>query len=281
MAEFQPDEELSAIISDLWNADENRLQPGDDYEIDLQGYTNPWKEGSEDWAAHPLFSWVNEESLSGPTYKTFIALLDNYESETGLEEVVTEKEQLENWAFLDAIMETSVMKKAHSYLVERGCSPDDLEKFKEQLDDIWFKLYRRSRDSRDFDSSAFEHVFVGESRGKTSVLGMHNWIQFYLQEKRGNVDYKGYIRRGTPHDEIPRLLSIQFAWKDDVKPVGSTFVGVSPEFEVAMYTVAFLYRGPEDDDNIQISLGEDYQLDVVVHRFHGNTKLGTAYPMGR
>lgn len=42
------------------------------------------------------------------------------------------------------------------------------------------------------DSSGFEHVFVGETRGK-EVIGFHNWIQFYLQEKAGNVDYKGYI----------------------------------------------------------------------------------------
>ena len=27
---------MSAIISEMWNADENRLQPGDDYELDLQ-----------------------------------------------------------------------------------------------------------------------------------------------------------------------------------------------------------------------------------------------------
>ena len=39
----------------------------------------------------------------------------------------------------------------------------------------------RSRESSEFDSSAFEHVFVGESRGKSPILGMHNWIQFYLQ----------------------------------------------------------------------------------------------------
>ena len=281
MGDFEPDEELSAIISRLWDSDENRFYPGDDYEIDLQGFTKPWKEGSEDWAPHPLFSWVNEDSLQRQTYKTFIALLDNYESETGREEIVTEQEREENWAFLDAIMETTVMQKAHAYLVEKGLSPEDVGDFKEQLDDIWFKLYKRSRGSREFDSSAFEHVFVGESRGQNSVLGMHNWIQFYLQEKRGNVDYKGYLRRGTPRDDIPRLLSIQFTWKDDVKPVGSTFVGVSPEFEFAMYTVSFLYRGPEDDDNIQVSIGEDYQLEIVVHRFHRNTKLGTAYPSGK
>ena len=47
--------------------------------------------------------------------------------------------------------------------------------------------------TRNKDSSGFEHVFVGESRDK-EVIGFHNWIQFYLQEKLGNVDYQGYIR---------------------------------------------------------------------------------------
>ena len=43
------------------------------------------------------------------------------------------------------------------------------------------------------DSSGFEHVFVGETRGDKEVIGLHNWIQFYLQEKRGNIDYKGFL----------------------------------------------------------------------------------------
>lgn len=42
------------------------------------------------------------------------------------------------------------------------------------------------------DSSGFEHVFVGETRGGRTVIGFHNWIQLYLQEKLGHVDYKGY-----------------------------------------------------------------------------------------
>ena len=49
---------------------------------------------------------------------------------------------------------------------------------------------------RDFDSCGFEHVFVGESR-EHHMLGFHNWLQFYLQEQKGNIDYRGYFRRGT------------------------------------------------------------------------------------
>ena len=49
------------------------------------------------------------------------------------------------------------------------------------------------RETRVCDSSGFEHVFVGETRGDSEVIGFHNWIQFYLQEKAGHVDYQGYI----------------------------------------------------------------------------------------
>ncbi len=88
---------------------------------------------------------------------------------------------------------SQVMNAAHEYLVTKRKADQDIWKFKHQLYDLWFKLYRRTRGSRALDSSGFEHVFVGETRDKTDVLGFHNWIQFYLQEKAGNVDYQGYI----------------------------------------------------------------------------------------
>lgn len=50
------------------------------------------------------------------------------------------------------------------------------------------------------DSSGFEHVFVGETKSGTEIVGFHNWIQFYLQEKSGNLDYKGYKARN--HDLV-------------------------------------------------------------------------------
>ena len=52
------------------------------------------------------------------------------------------------------------------------------------------------------DSSGFEHVFVGETRGEKEVIGLHNWIQFYLQEKRGNIDYKGFFSGGKVKSNI-------------------------------------------------------------------------------
>ena len=49
---------------------------------------------------------------------------------------------------------------------------------------------------RGLNSCSFEHVFIGEMRDDV-FIGLHNWIQFYLQEKAGFIDYHGFFRRET------------------------------------------------------------------------------------
>ncbi|XP_059176687.1 poly(U)-specific endoribonuclease-A-like [Physella acuta] len=273
-AGFCEDSELSTIISKLWEMDDNKCFPGKDYEIDLQGFVNSTREVKEDRARNNLFAWVDEEKVfSRRTYKAFRALLDNYEMELGKAEVVTMEERRENYEFLTAIMETKVMKETHKYLVSKRAAPENVEKFKEMLHDIWFKMFRRQA-TRGEDSCSFEHVFVGEGRG-TEMIGLHNWIQFYLQEKAGNINYHGYFRRETVRDdEIIRLLAVQFTWKGiKAKPMCSVFIGSSPEFEVAAYTVCLLL---DRDGKTDVKLGE-YEVELTVHSFGRQRKLGTAY----
>ncbi|KAG7272217.1 hypothetical protein CRUP_035744 [Coryphaenoides rupestris] len=192
-------QELSEVFNQLWRLDTNRLQPGKDYIIDPQGKAGYVARGSnyaQDRARASLFSYVNEEKLQSiDTYAHFINLLDNYETSTGVAETVTSEERMENHLFLDAILATDVMKHAHAYLVREGRSPSDPMSFKRQLYDMWFRLYHRDRSGRE-DSCGFEHVFVGETKYGREIMGLHNWVQFYLQEKRGHVDYKGYKARG-------------------------------------------------------------------------------------
>ncbi len=85
----------------------------------------------------------------------------------------------------------------HSKRIIASASAADL---KQLLFNLWFKMYKRDRQSRAPDSSAFEHVFVGEisrdfKTGDMIIKGFHNWIQIYMQEKNGGkLNYKGYKR---------------------------------------------------------------------------------------
>ena len=100
-------------------------------------------------------------------------------------------------------------------------------------------LYRRSRGGCD-DSSLFEHVFFGEVKDD-KVSG--NWIQLYLEEKKGALDYCGYIKpcsyNGAATGDDDSILTLQFSWNGIEKSVGTSFMEVSPEFELALYTTFF------------------------------------------
>ncbi|XP_010218168.1 PREDICTED: poly(U)-specific endoribonuclease-B-like, partial [Tinamus guttatus] len=134
--------ELSEVFSELWDMDVNRFTPGKDYTIELQGKAGDG--ATQDGAARHLFHHVNEERMKSiKTFATFISLLDNYETSTGVAEVVTPEEIAENNHFLDAILETEVMKLAHQYLVKKNVAEANLTDFKSQLYDIWFQLYAR------------------------------------------------------------------------------------------------------------------------------------------
>ncbi|XP_070773726.1 uridylate-specific endoribonuclease B [Enoplosus armatus] len=273
---IESDRELSAMVQELWDNDVNRLKPGKDYRISLQGKAgDSMANDNNDGAGYPLFTFVDENIFKKETFLAFISLLDNYESDTGEPEIVTPEEVAENHKFLDSIIQTPTMKIAHKYLVEKHLSPADDTKFKEQLYRIWFELYARRGSSRP-DSSGFEHVFVGETRGRRTVIGFHNWIQLYLQEKLGHIDYKGYsVNANSPQpDENKHILALQFSWKNGIKPKGSIFIGVSPEFEFALYTLCFL-TSPNERVKVQFSF---YDVEIVCH--HYNQKhIGTTYPV--
>ncbi|XP_037624226.1 poly(U)-specific endoribonuclease-C isoform X2 [Sebastes umbrosus] len=271
-------QELSTIFNELWTLDVNRMTPATDYTISVQGRAGFVNQGSHvvrDHASQPLFSNVNEEKLNNiTTFSRFMKLLDNYEMSTGVTERVTTEELTEMNLFLDAVLETAVMKRAHQYLVSKAKSSSNLRHFKNQLRLIWFHLYHRQRNTG-LDSCGFEHVFVGETKSGSEITGFHNWVQFYLQENSTHLDYKGYKARDhdlPDHDD--HVLNLQFSWHGLVKPVGSAFIGTSPEFEMAIFTIVFLIN-TERSTMVVVNI-DQCQMELVVVR-HGRS-LSTAYP---
>ncbi|KAJ9436098.1 Poly(U)-specific endoribonuclease-like protein [Diplonema papillatum] len=282
---------IRGAIEWVWDLDDNRLTPGVDFILDLQGYTFYKSKG--DFARHPLFKHVDDSVFTDrPTYRTFVALLDNYEREVADAEEETHEERQETQAFLDAVLATRPMQFCAKYLANCHAAPADPAAFRRMLHALWFRGYASTKGGP-VDSSGFEHVFVGEEKG-SSITGMHNWVQLYREEAKGLLDYNGYIShdRSKPEDHI---LTLQFEWTDaedgsnQTKPMSTSFVGVSPEFEIALYTLAAL--APDNDPAIRENRGKreilcsmdelDLELNSIVWN-RGRTKMiRTAYPEER
>ncbi|VDK24589.1 unnamed protein product [Taenia asiatica] len=206
------DQDLIHLVSEIWDADPNRLKIGKDLKLDWQGIVNE-KDSPRDVAPKPLFKSVSKclkgnevakGKFNSPTFLvlSFISLLDNYEHRVGFSEVETPEEKAEIQRFLDAVLGTPTMRSFHAYLSKRKLQWDRRVKMavnkyisnvicsdlaSKFSNFVYFHVKRRG------DSSPFEHVFVGETKQK-NVLGMHSWITFCLNEKEGIVDYYGYNR---------------------------------------------------------------------------------------
>lgn len=268
--------ELGEAVQNLWDLDANRLTPNEDYVMDVQSGKKPYYK--EDFAPDPLFTSVDRDVWKRPTYAAFRALLDNYRSEVGVSEYETSTERKEVKTFLRALLQTPCMQFCHKYCLAHGKAPESKNAFLRLLCKIWFEMYNRQRGGRP-DSSGFEHVFVGEAKDG-AVSGFHNWMQFYLEEQAGTVDYRGYIKPRSNGDSNANsndhLLTLQFNWEGVEKYVGTFFVGVSPEFEMALYTMCFLVGGEENA--FELDTGTDvFGLNIKCYQMDGD-KIGTAFP---
>jgi len=83
------------------------------------------------------------------------------------------------------------------------------------------------------------------------------------------------LKQTEEMESSPRLITLQFTWnKGSGKPIGSSFIGTSPEFELAVYTTMFLMH--KELARVYIKF---YDVELVCHR-HGND-IGSAFPKSK
>ena len=71
-------------------------------------------------------------------------------------------------------------------------------------------------------------------------------------------------------------MTLQFFWhKSQAKPIGSSFIGTSPEFEMALYTLVFLR---DKGEKVPIQMAE---YEVEIHCFPHGKGIGTCYPVSK
>ncbi|XP_007254315.3 uridylate-specific endoribonuclease A [Astyanax mexicanus] len=271
------DSEIQAVSESLFALDSNKASASEVVINPQTLISNSETSAKQDRAPQPLFSRVNEGSLfSKPTYKALIALLDNYESNTGVAESVTSGEVQEQETFLkETIRNTALGQQLYSFLNSKGYY-SSWQEFLEDLKMMWFGLYSRSNGK--MDSSGFEHIFAGEIKGG-KVSGFHNWVRFYLLEKSGKLNYYSHSFDG-PWLSYPDVLGKQFMWDGYYKQVGSSIIGCSPEFDLALYTLCYVTRPGK---LCRLTLGGK-QLNIQTYTWDkttygdGKKYIASAYP---
>lgn len=233
------DSELRSISSRMWNDDSSRFS-NNDFSINSAGPT--------------FFTYVNEGRFSRSTYNRFRPLLNNFIPDYGVSEPPCQRCRSAEDLWLNNVISSGPMRRAWDFLISKGLASSNTSTFKRLLKQLWFQFYSRSRGP--IDSCGFEHVFVGE-QDRGSVKGFHNWVMWYQEEKEGELSL-----RQTRRTCNRNLVSVQYDWLGSSKSYGSMFIGTSPEFEIALYTLCFLTR----NEDCRTSLG-------------GRSVTITTYPM--
>jgi len=271
------DVELATLSEDLLSNDVNNC--GSLVTLNAQGTT--CFSCRNDAAPDPLLT-VDPSAYAKPTIAKLLPLHNNYLRATGTPEVVTNAETQEETDFLNTILTTSVMKKTEKFLTDKGLLPArrsqrrtaNSNAFRDALRQIWFGLY--SRQNRTLGSSGFEHVFLGEVKdGKVS--GFHNWVFFSKEEAANALNYRGRI--GTVVDlgqSRGKIIKHKFDWEGVEKPISSMFVGTSPEFEMALYTVCF-YARPGAQCPVKLG-GKNVKVQTHYMNRQGKRYVASAFP---
>ncbi|KAL6440222.1 hypothetical protein ACFW04_003067 [Cataglyphis niger] len=250
-------DEVKKLTQNLFEIDKNNAYKY--ITVNLQGETK--EDGTSDEASLPLLD-VKPEAFEIPTIKSTMALYDNYEMDVKTKETVTPDERKEENELLDKFLETDVFKAAMKFLVDKEFILNDEYEFKDTLKRIWFSQFQRVEG--DPSSSGFEAVFLAEKLD-SYMIGPQNWIYFAKQEAQKNIDYRGYIKDLKLGDKGEAIkIRSAFNIPDTKHSVTTLLVGLSPELEMALYTVCFYVR---PNDVCPISLGGT-DINLVSTRFN-------------
>jgi poly(U)-specific endoribonuclease len=182
------DNEIMQLSEQLFTKDTNN--PYKYVTVDYQSRT--WAGGKDDEAPNPLLKVDEAKVFEIPTIKKMRPLFNNYEVDATVHEYVSPNEKQEEDEFIDALLQTQVMKTAMTFLQQKGVVTTNPQSHKDLLKTVWFTIYSRGQGKQ--GSSGFEHVFLNELKNST-ILGLHNWVYYYEMEKAGMVNYQGYMKK--------------------------------------------------------------------------------------
>ncbi|KAL1461852.1 hypothetical protein WDU94_013719 [Cyamophila willieti] len=221
-------------------------------------------------AQSPLIEIKDKSLYNVSTVRALLELFPHFNPDINGYEINSRRKRKLKKRFLNKVCNTPVMQKMQQFFIKKGdLKSDSLEEYFTFLSDMWFEPFKRDTYSQHVSSSGFEHTFLAEySKNETHirVYGFHNWLYFhYLETLNQSLAYHGFSRRraiGNNESKTFELANVFMDWQD-CQRVGGMIMGISPELELALYTLCVMYR-TNDPDGCRISLGGS---EVVIRAF--------------
>ncbi|XP_067048589.1 uridylate-specific endoribonuclease B-like isoform X1 [Acropora muricata] len=248
-----------SVCQDMWNRAVNTLKIPSELEVASTGSTEP---------LFDVKSPGGTAKITEPVFVKMAELLDTYFNSPG----DTSQKATE---FINTVtIPGSAIEIAFKYLQNNGIvdKSKKLDDFKKILEHVWFDEYKKPGSGK--KHSGFEHVFVGDLE-KKQFKGFHNWYQFLLEQQGGHISS---VNNATFNGSTqPAFMSgLRFTWRKATKKAASSlFVGTSPAFDLAVFTVCFLQF---KDKPCNCSIGRSTITIQTYAAKPSPASIATAYP---
>lgn len=198
---------------------------------------------------HQIFKEVHIPDRKKTSYQLIEKLFDNYTLNQMSEEKDSTNESKEVEEFLKMAINSSPGRIAKKFTEERSNKEFSELQWHTYLHDLWFRQFNYKSGK---DLSGFEHVFIGEQKGR-DLVGHHFWYKYWLEENADlNEHHRDQIemtctaqRKHKPF--TPNLITVSYhlkAYDDEKKRFikinkkkCTFFVGLSAEGLLALGTV--------------------------------------------
>ncbi|VDK43227.1 unnamed protein product [Taenia asiatica] len=233
----------------------------------------------------------------------FIELRKFYNPNVLVVEITSPQKVQSQMAFLDAILSTPVMVEVRRYLEEKKLASPIDEEFKEMLGHLWFTgIMRKKCASRQCYSCLCYHfsfcrieVEVERIAKRQSDVTAPSVVGNPVPNRAaaaisvatavcasfsggggggggGVLTFGGHSRNG-----LKNLLSVAFKWNSDwMKDYATFLIGTSPEFEMGVYTAAFLTMNSIWPDGFRYALSLRLNQSRLVIQCYRNAKATLA-----
>ncbi|NHM30242.1 hypothetical protein [Neobacillus terrae] len=217
------------------------------------------------------------------SYLLFEKLLDNFSLNQTSKEKNTESEANEIEDFLSMAISSPPMVIAKKFIEENNQIELTPSEWYTYLYELWFRQFDWESGK---DLSGFEHVFIGEQKGR-KLVGHHFWYKYWL-EVSNVIHHKDQLDISCANQQeqnpvAPIVVTISFHLKaydfakrrfiKIFKKKCAFFVGLSPEGLLAMGTVRAMPNAPVNS----LINGVTYTLELI--KSPDGKSIRTFYPV--